>query len=296
MKNVETWRNDAQSFEANGARIAYWTSSNQSDDKPWLLLIHGYPTSSWDWTGVWDRLSERFNLAAMDMLGFGLTDKPTNTNYKIVSQADLQEAFLENLGIGEAHIFAHDYGNTVSQELLARHNEGTLSFSIKSMCFLNGGLFPEQHRALTIQKLGLSPLGPLLGVMLTRDKLQNTFNGIFGPRTKPSDTEIDAHWTFLTEQNGRKVFHKLLQYIPQRKANRARWVGALNETHIPLCLINGGADPISGKHLYDYFCQQVPNATAYLLEDLGHYPQTESSGRTLEAFFSFHRNSGTQFQ
>ncbi|WP_411817285.1 alpha/beta fold hydrolase [Hyphococcus sp. DH-69] len=288
MKNVETWRKFAQSFDVNGARIAFWTSADPSEQKPWLLLIHGYPTSSWDWTGIWDGLSANFNLAALDMLGFGLSDKPTSTYYSIVSQADLQEALLSHLGVSEAHIFAHDYGNSVGQELLARHNEGALSFAIKSMCFLNGGLFPEQHRALTIQKLGLSPLGPLLGAMLSRDKLRDTFNGIFGPNTKPSAAEIDAHWAFLTEQNGRKVFHKLLQYIPQRKANRERWVGALKNTHLPLCLINGGTDPISGKHLYDYFCEQVPKATAYLLNDIGHYPHTESPERTLKAFFRFH--------
>lgn len=287
MKPLKQWRDDAQYFNAAGSQIAYWTSKKPEDDKPWLLLIHGYPTSSWDWSGLWPGLKTQFNLAALDMLGFGLSDKPLSIRYSIMDQADLQEALLAQLGVGEAHLFVHDYGNTVGQELLARHNEGSLSFSIKSLCFLNGGLFPEQHRARAIQKLGLTPLGPLLGLLLTRQKFRQTFDEIFGPNSKAPDAEIDAHWTLISEKNGRRALHKLLQYIPERKANRERWVGALQNTQIPMRLINGGADPVSGKHLYDYYLEQVPEADAVLFEDIGHYPHTEAVDATLKAFLEF---------
>ena len=293
MIALEEWRKAAQYFDYAGHRIAFWSAPNPADDKPWLLLLHGFPTSSWDWSALWLSLEKKFNLAAFDMLGFGLSDKPTNIRYSILDQADLAEALLERLGQGDAHLFVHDYGNTVGQELLARHNAGTLSFAIKSLVFLNGGLFPEQHRARAIQTLGLTPLGPLIGAMMTRDKLRKAFDGIFGADTKASDEEIDGHWALFTEQDGRKVFHKLLQYIPERKANRARWVGALQQTHVPLRLIDGGADPVSGKHLYDYYLTQIPNADAVLFEDIGHYPHTEAPERVLSAFLDFHEKLGT---
>lgn len=293
MKPLEAWREAAQYLDVSGARVAWWTGANPNEDKPWLLLIHGFPTSSWDWTGVWGGLEKHFNIAALDMLGFGLSDKPANIRYSIFNQADLQEALLEYFGVGEAHLFVHDYGNTVAQELLARANEGSLSFAVKSVVFLNGGLFPEQHRARPIQKLGLTPLGPLFGAMLSRDKLRKAFDDIFGPQTKASDEEIDGHWALFKEGGGRKIFHKLLQYIPERKENRARWVGAVKNTHIPLRLIDGGADPVSGKHLYEYYCKEVPNADAVLFENIGHYPHTEAPERVLEAFFDFHRKLGT---
>jgi pimeloyl-ACP methyl ester carboxylesterase len=205
----------------------------------------------------------------------------------------LQEALLERLGVSEAHVFAHDYGDTVAQELLARAQDGALSFKINSVVFLNGGLFPEQHRARPIQKLGLSPLGSLLGAMLTRDKLRKNFDEIFGPESKASDEEIDGHWALMNERGGRRVFHKLLQYIPERKMMRARWVGALKETNIAMRLIDGGADPVSGRHLYNHYLEQVPKADAVLLDDIGHYPQTEAPARVLSAFRDFHKKLGT---
>lgn len=293
MKPLSQWRAEADLFVAHGWRIASWTSLPSDEHKPWLLLIHGFPTSSWDWTGVWPMLEARFNLAAIDMLGFGLSEKPHNIKYAIADQADLQEVLLERFGVGDAHILAHDYGDTVAQELLARHNEGTLSFSLKSLVFLNGGLFPEQHRARPVQKLGLSPLGPLVGRILSRQALRNAFDEIFGPATKASDAEIDAHWALLQENKGKRVFHKLLRYIPERRAHRERWVGALRNASLPLGLIDGGADPVSGKHMFDYFKEMVPNATAHLLESIGHYPQTEDPANVARLFLDFHDNIGT---
>lgn len=293
MKDLDAWRRAARYFSWGGDSIAYWTAGENDETRPWLLLIHGYPTSSWDWTGVWPALAARFRLAALDMLGFGLSDKPRGRRYSILDQADLQEALLERLGAGEAHILAHDYGDTVAQELLARGGEGTLSFSLRSICFLNGGLFPEQHRARPLQKLGLTPLGPVLGLMMTRGRLKRAFDAIFGPETKPAAAEIDAHWALICEKGGRRVLHRLLHYIPERIAWRERWVGALEESRVPLRLIVGGADPVSGRHLHHYYCEKIPNADTVLFDDLGHYPHTEAPARVAEAFLAFHKTIGT---
>jgi pimeloyl-ACP methyl ester carboxylesterase len=289
MRPLGDWRRRARTFVAGGRRIAWWTENEEDDAKPFLLLIHGFPTSSWDWTAIWDDLAAHFRLAALDMLGFGLSEKPRDIAYSILGQADLQETVLEQLGVSQAHLLCHDYGDSVGQELLARHNEGSLSFSVLSACFLNGGLFPEQHRARPIQKLGLTPLGPLLGLVMSRAQLRKSFDGIYGADTRASDAEIDSHWALLSENGGARIVHKLLRYIPERVRHRERWVGALKETHAPLRLIIGGADPVSGAHLYHYYLEQVPNADAVLLNDIGHYPQTEAPKAVIDGFLDFHR-------
>lgn len=289
MRPLDLWRRQAREFVAGGHRIAWWAENEEDETKPWLLLIHGFPTSSWDWTAIWPDLATHFRLAALDMLGLGLSEKPKNIAFSIVDQADLQEALLEHIGVSQTHLLCHDYGDTVGQELLARHNEGSLSFSILSVCFLNGGLFPERHRARPIQKLGLTPLGPLLGLVMSRARLRKSFDGIYGADTKASDAEIDGHWALLSENGGARVIHKLLRYIPERIERRERWVGALQSTNAPLRLINGGADPVSGEHLYHYFRQQIPNADAMLLKNIGHYPQTEAPKAVVDGFLDFHR-------
>ena len=59
-----------------------------------VVLMHGFPTSSYDWRGVVERLRGRFRVIAVDFLGFGLSDKPVAFGYSLFQQADLIEAVL----------------------------------------------------------------------------------------------------------------------------------------------------------------------------------------------------------
>ena len=266
------WRDRANFFDFEGNRIAYWT---HGAGKP-LLLIHGFPTASWDWAPTWNLLDHRqHTLIAADMLGFGLSDKPRD-GYTINRQTDLQLALLDHLGIGAFDVLAHNYGVSVGQELLARQAEGALTRKLGRVIFLNGGIFPRQHRAVMIQKLGLSPLGPLVSRLLNRDRFARSFSQIFGPQTKPTASEIDDFWELICEQDGNRITHKLLHYIWDRRVHEERWVGALQEAQGRVGLINGAADPVSGEHVFNRWVEYLPEAKAYLLPDIGHYPQVEA--------------------
>ena len=274
--SLDDWIDYAQYFEHESHRIAYWSAG----DGRALLLVHGFPTSSWDWHLVWDAMTEGRRVIACDMLGFGLSDKPTS-GYSIHTQTDIQLALLDHLGVSEFDVLAHDYGVSVGQEMLARCNEQGSAFGLGRILFLNGGLFPEQHRMLPIQKLGIGPLGFLLSLLMNRKRFGENFARVFGPASKPSEKELDEFWRLIYLQGGHRISHKLLHYILDRRKHRKRWVGALQEASIPIKLINGGADPVSGKHMYEHFRELVPNAEAVCFEDVGHYPQTEAPDRML---------------
>lgn len=279
---LDDWIAAASYENAGGHRIAYWTAG---EGRP-LLLVHGYPTSSWDWQKVWTALAGTRRLVACDMLGFGLSDKPSS-GYSIHRQADVQEALLAALGINEYDAVFHDYGVSVGQELLARNNEGSGAAQIGRIAFLNGGLFPEQHRALPIQRLGISPFGFMVDLLMNRRRFGEMFSRVFGPHTQPTESELDEYWRFIRHNGGHRLSHKLLHYIADRRMHRERWVAALQRATIPIKLINGGADPVSGRHLYDYFREMVPSAEAVCLDDIGHYPQAEAPERVLDELLSF---------
>jgi pimeloyl-ACP methyl ester carboxylesterase len=64
-----------------------------------LLLIHGFPTASWDWHRLWPALGVRFDVVAADMIGFGFSDKPRDYDYSLNDQATLHETLLAELGL-----------------------------------------------------------------------------------------------------------------------------------------------------------------------------------------------------
>ena len=80
---------------------------------------------------------------------------------------------------------------------------------------------------------------------------------------------------------------KLIRYLVERRQQRERWVGALRHAMIPLALIDGAADPISGAHMARRYQELVPNADITLLDGIGHYPQVEAPGAVLAAYTAF---------
>ncbi|MEM7779166.1 MAG: alpha/beta hydrolase [Pseudomonadota bacterium] len=271
--DTKDWRSKAKQFDFRGHKIAYWTGGDPA--KRPLLLVHGFPTCAWDWVPVWEKLGEQHQLIACDMLGFGLSDKP-RSGYSIHLQTDIQEALLAHLGIGEFEALVHDYGVSVGQELLARQQERSGASGLGKMVFLNGGIFPDQHRPRPIQKLGVSPFGFLLGLLMSRRGFGKSFSEVFGPDTQPSETELDAFWEFISHKGGNRITHKLLHYIADRVAHKSRWEAALVQAKDKIGLINGALDPVSGKHAYDKWREAVPDARHHLISDVGHYPQVEA--------------------
>lgn len=283
MYSYRQWQEKANSFQYKRLNFAYWQGSanSPSQTKPVLLLIHGFPSASWDWTPLWEGLSQHYHLVAADMLGFGLSSKPLDGDYRIGSQADMFQALLKSLGIKRYSILAHDYGDTVAQELLARDlNDNT----IEQAFLLNGGLFPETHRPLLAQKLMLTPIGALTGRVINYRLFEKSFNRICA---KPlADDELQTLWQLLRFNQGQLVMHKLINYIRERKQQRTRWVGALQNTTTPLCLINGSLDPISGAHMVARYRQLVGTSAIVELADCGHYPQLEDPQAVLMAIMA----------
>jgi pimeloyl-ACP methyl ester carboxylesterase len=289
----ETWRSGAARYRHHGRSIAYHVAG----EGPTLLAIHGFPSASWDWAPIWERLTARFRVVAADMIGFGDSDKPADYAYSIVDQASLHEGLLRSLGVEATHVLAHDYGDSVAQELLARHEErasraaaaiALAGVSISSICFLNGGLFPEVHRPRLVQRLLASPVGFAVGRLSSKRTFARGLTAVFGPRTPPSAALIDELWTLLRHADGERVLHRLIGYMAERRRLRERWVEPLLRTRVPLRLVDGSLDPVSGAHLAARYRALVPNADVVELPGIGHYPQVEDPDGVLRAFFEFH--------
>jgi pimeloyl-ACP methyl ester carboxylesterase len=276
MIDIGAWRDAGSFFDFRGHRVFY----RRAGQGPPLLLVHGYPTSSWDWAKIWPGLTARFDVIAPDMLGFGYSAKPRGHRYAIAEQADLHLALLDQLGVGDVHALVHDYGVTVGQELLARRAR------LKSIAFLNGGLFPETHRPRPIQRLLASPIGSWVARLSTERSFSRSFSAIFGPRTKPSADELHAFWQLASRDDGMRALAGLIGYMRERVVHRERWVSALVETTLPLVVIDGVHDPVSGAHMLARLLELRPSTHVVRL-DVGHYPQVEAPDEVLAAYLSF---------
>jgi pimeloyl-ACP methyl ester carboxylesterase len=273
MISPSEWRAKGQSLDWRGLRIFYRT---QGSGEP-LLLLHGFPTSSWDWKDLWDELAARYQVIAFDYVGFGFSGKPANGPYSIFSYADQAQFLLQTLGIAKFHLLAHDLGDSVAQELLAR------KAAIQTVCLLNGGLFPELHRPRPIQKLLASPIGFLATRLINQKKFEQSFGEVFG--IKPSKEEMDGYWECV--KDGVPIYHRLIGYMRERRQHRDRWVSALLDESIPLAFVDGLVDPVSGAHMVGKLRETRPGARITELPGIGHYPQNEAPSEVLAAYRAF---------
>ncbi|KAI2547930.1 MEST isoform 4 [Pan troglodytes] len=258
---LHSWKSSGKFFTYKGLRIFYQDSVGVVGSPEIVVLLHGFPTSSYDWYKIWEGLTLRFHrVIALDFLGFGFSDKPRPHHYSIFEQASIVEALLRHLGLQNRRInlLSHDYGDIVAQELLYRYKQNRSGrLTIKSLCLSNGGIFPETHRPLLLQKLLKD--GGVLSPILTR--LMNFF-----------------------------VFSRgLLQYINQRKKFRRRWVGALASVTIPIHFIYGPLDPVNPyPEFLELYRKTLPRSTVSILDDhISHYPQLEDPMGFLNAYMGF---------
>ena len=287
----DQWKANGNYQEVLGRRLFY--VEEQGNHKETVLLVHGFPTCSYDWDPIWETLAARYNLLAPDMLAFGFSEKPYPHKYSIHEQAELVIKLAEQRGIKTCHVLAHDYGDTVVQEIMARQNEGKLSFNMESVCLLNGGLFPETHNALLIQKLLLSPLGPLVNKLTNKSRFDTSFSRVFGPNTKPSEQMLQEFWDIINSdgdepKGGRHIFHSLITYMRDRRENRERWISAIGDFSGLVAVINGSYDPVSGAHMVARF-KELLGEPAFLREypDIGHYPALEAPERVANDYLEF---------
>jgi pimeloyl-ACP methyl ester carboxylesterase len=272
---------EPRGFEYCGQQLARWQAGQGAP----LLLVHGFPTSSLDWERAWSGLAAHHEVHALDMLGFGLSDKPSNFEYSVAASADQWQALGEAQGWSTVSILAHDYGDTVAQELLARQLERSLPFRIMRVAFLNGGLFPEATFPLFLQRLLLGPFGPLVARISSEGRFVATMRRICA--RPPPEAELHEHWQRLVRAGGRRVMPLLIHYIRERRLRRERWVGALEYAGIPLLLVSGLEDPVSGGSIVARWRELLPSAPVVELPGVGHYPQWEAPDDVVAAFHRF---------
>jgi pimeloyl-ACP methyl ester carboxylesterase len=254
-----------------------------------LLVLHGFPTSSFDYTAVLDPLRSGRRVLLLDGLGYGLSAK-SDLHYTLALQADLVAAFVAELALTRLALLTHDVGDTVGGELLARRAEGTWAVDITRRVITNGSIYIEQAHLTNGQQFLLSlpdeklPAdAPVSAATLTKS-LRDTFSprAALAPEGSPEDP-LPATVEQIMREDGHLILPRLIRYIEERRRNESRFTGAIESDPSPLHIVWGTDDPIAVPSMVDTLCAARPDATVDLLEGVGHYPMVEAPARFLDA-------------
>lgn len=245
---------------------------------PTILLLHGFPSSSYDFQAVTQRLAGRSWLT-LDFLGFGLSDKPRRHRYSLLEQADIVEAVVADAQAGPLVLLAHDMGTSVATELLARDGAGTLSFELQRAVLTNGSVIIERASLRPIQKILRGPLGPLAARLTNERSFVRGFAELFSAEHPLASAEAHDQWALLARDGGNRILHLLCAYLDERVAYAPRWHGAVRDWPKPLSFLWATGDPVATTNVLAGLRELRPGAAVTELDGVGHYPQIEVPDR-----------------
>lgn len=127
----------AKSVDVEGVQYFYREVGENNSDT--ILMIHGFLGSSYDFIDVMNALKDRYHVIAVDLIGFGLSEKPIDFDYAKQNQAEGLVKFLDTLGIDEVIIMAHSMGGEVSIHLAHDYPE-----YVKAMILIGSGGYVEE--------------------------------------------------------------------------------------------------------------------------------------------------------
>jgi pimeloyl-ACP methyl ester carboxylesterase len=283
--NLKQWRSEGTVKDINGHQIFVHATGPVSDDGHGVLIVHGYPGSSWDWQAVTARIGDKARVVSIVMPGFGLCEKPMDGtyqgNYSLMSAADIFEGVAKEEGLTSVVLVAHDMGQTVGLELMARQEENRLSFKIRHAILLDGSTLVDMISFLPAQAKMLEQPD----VADSEDWDYDEFCAGFFTSTYPEAYLATDDFANAEACQGNQVFYnhgsrvmtQIMRYIKERKEELGRWERTFfTFQSAPMTLLWGVEDPVALIAMADRVKNERPYTDYRRLEGVGHWPSIEA--------------------
>jgi pimeloyl-ACP methyl ester carboxylesterase len=280
--SLEKWRSEGTVKDINGHQIFIHASGPESDHG--VLIVHGYPGSSWDFQGVVDRIGDKARVVVSDMRGFGLSEKPLDgtykSNYTLALQADIYEGVAREEGLSSVILVAHDMGQSVGLELMARQEEGRLPFRIRHAILLDGSTLVDMIQLADMQKKLLAQPDAPAPEDLDFGDFEKGLASSYGSKFTASgdlQTALAAQTHQVFHDHGSRVMAQILRYLKERQEQFDRWSRTLFTYQAsPMTLLWGVEDPVAVIAMADRIKKERPYTDLYKLEGVGHWPSIEA--------------------
>ena len=251
---------------------------------PPLLLIHGFGASTYTWRHVAPELAKSYRVIAVDLKGFGQSDKPFDGRYSVYDQAELLAQLIEDKDLRDLTLVGHSFGGGVAL-LLALEANQRLDGRITRLVLLDSIAYPQQipvfFRLLDV------PLVSQIGVRMVPPSVQTRvalrIAYLDDSKIDPEEVEIYAA-PLKTAAGKHAIIHSARQIMPEG-------IAALSERYktieLPTLILWCDHDRIVPFEVGLKLRRTLPNSTLRLVEGCGHMPQEEQPASTLELVKDF---------
>jgi len=227
------------------------------ETKPAMLMVHGFPTSSFDFRLLSQELKSDLRMCMLDFPGYGFSDKPAGGyRYSLKDDAQLLWHFVTKVvPMREFSLLSHDRGDSVSLAFLSLYQETAQpAFRIAHQYILNGNVYLPLANLTDFQKRMLDPATSAAAVQAVTPALLAAGLGstTYTPALKPGDPVVKAMAVQFAYQSGVQVLPATIQYLNERKEMEVTYLQVLARSAVPVTLIWGVHDMIAPLRVADY--------------------------------------------
>jgi pimeloyl-ACP methyl ester carboxylesterase len=289
------------------ALVCCGPSASDADDGPWfarlgppeapvrlfyeeeghgspVLLIHGFGASTYTWRHIAPELARDHRVIAVDLKGFGQSDKPFDSRYSVFDQADLLAQLIEDHDLRNLTIVGHSFGGGVAL-VLALSTDPRLKGRISRLVLLDTIAYP-QHIPVFFRMLDM-PLVSHLGVRMVPPTVQTriALRIAFLDNSKIEDDEVEAYAAPLRTAAGKHaIIHSARQILPEGLEELSKRYESIA---LPTLILWCDHDRIVPLDVGLKLRRTLPNSTLRLVEGCGHMPQEEQPAATLSLLQGF---------
>ena len=283
---AEDWKSRGKFYSVANQNIFVIDEGSSLDT---IVILHGYPTSSYDYSKILPELSKHYRVVIHDHLGFGFSDKPKSYTYSLIDQADFALQLWHKIGLKEVTILAHDYGTSVAKEILARKNHNLIPLKVKRIFLCNSSMRLEYLHLRNMDKLLKDKkLGRYIARLTNYGfrKIKNKFQKTNLNPEIHTNYDINKVWDKLDTSEGKNEIHLLSNFINERYTFWHRWTEALKESEIPIKIIWEKSDPVAIKEIAIVLATEEINENLEWIENERYFSILENPTNWLNLVFN----------
>ena len=282
-------------FAANGANEVPFARLGPPDapvklytvergEGPTVLLIHGFGTNTFTWRHITPGLAMDHRVIAVDLKGFGQSDKPFDERYSVYDQAELLVQLIEEKDLRDLTLVGHSYGGGIAL-LLALEADGRLEGRISRLVLLDSIAYP-QNIPVFFKMLDV-PVVSQMGIRMVPPSVQTrvALQIAYFDDNKITSEEVEAYAAPLKTAAGKHaIIHTARQIVPEDIAELSERYKTMT---LPTLILWCDHDRIVPLEVGIKLRRTLPNSTLKLVEECGHMPQEEQPESTLDLIQSF---------
>lgn len=164
-----------------------------------IILLHSYGQSLYTWRNVFRRLAENYRVIALDLVGHGHSDRPSDFDYTITAHADSIKLFMDSIGIQSAHIVGYSLASYIAMDLVQRYPDRTGCLILMSPATVT----PEMP--LAIRMLDSSFFGGIASRLYGMRTVRKLLEECYFDLTNLTDEVVEAYYSTASDSEGRRA-------------------------------------------------------------------------------------------